>query len=129
MPDGSPTSRSPTSATRPGGSRRSGAVQARWDGRSIETSAQEIPIVDLPFLRWREVEVHRVDLGVGYEPAAWPSGYVREELVLQTMRWNARRPMGLTGLPSEALQTSPNDRLAWLLNRGSIAGLGPAGTF
>ena len=100
----------------------------RWDGRSIETSGQELPIGDLPFLRWREVEVHRVDLGVGAEPAGWPPGYVREELVLQGMRYDARRPMGLTGLPPEALRASPADRLAWLLDRGSIPGLGPAGT-
>jgi hypothetical protein len=52
---------------------------------------------------------------------------VREELVLQEMRWNARRPMGLSGLPPEALRTPPADRLAWLLGRGSIDGMGPAG--
>ena len=71
--------------------------------------------------------MHRVDLGVGYEPADWPSAYVREELVRQEMRWNARRPMGLTGLPAEALRATPADRLAWLLDRGSIDGLEPAG--
>ena len=48
--------------------------------------------------------------------------------MVQSMRWNARRPMGLTGLPAEALRASPADRLAWLLDRGSIPGLGPAGT-
>jgi maleylpyruvate isomerase len=103
--------------------------QVRWDGRSIETSGQELPIAELPFLRWREVEVHRVDLGVGHEPAQWPSTYVREELVLQEMRWNARRPMGLTGLPPAALQATPALRLAWLLNRASIEGLDPPGIF
>ena len=103
------------------------AAQVRWDGRSREPTGQEIPAVDLPFLRWREVEVHRVDLGVGYEPREWPSAYVREELVRQGMRWNARRPMGLTGLPAEALRATPADRLAWLLDRGSIEGLEPAG--
>ncbi|MET0324097.1 MAG: maleylpyruvate isomerase N-terminal domain-containing protein [Ilumatobacteraceae bacterium] len=101
--------------------------QVRWDGRSIETAGHEIPITELPFLRWREVEVHRVDLGVGYEPAQWPPGYVREELVLQEMRWNARRPMGLTGLPPAALRAAPAERLAWLLNRASIDGLDDAG--
>ena len=33
------------------------------------------------------------------------------------MRWNARRPMGLTGLPDEALPAPPHVRLAWLLGR------------
>jgi hypothetical protein len=53
---------------------------------------------------WREVEVHRVDLGAGDEPRDWPSAYVGEELVAQGMRWNARRPVGLAGLPAEALR-------------------------
>ena len=42
------------------------------------------------------------------------------------MRWNARRPMGLTGLPVEALAASEPQRLAWLLGRAEIAGLDPA---
>jgi hypothetical protein len=57
----------------------------------------------------------------------WPSGYVREELRTLEMRWNARRPMGLTGLPERALQQPPHVRLAWLLGRTTIEGLDPAG--
>ena len=46
------------------------------------------------------------------------------------MRWNARRPMGMTGLPAEAArQLPPHDRLAWLLGRVEIEGLEPAGIF
>ena len=74
-------------------------------------------------MRWREVEVHRADLGLGFEPADWPAEYVREDLVRMEMRWNARRPMGLTGLPDEALQAPPHVRLAWLLGRTTIEGL------
>ena len=105
------------------------SAQANWEGRSRETAGHEIPVSDLPFMRWREVEVHRADLGVGYEPADWPSGYVREELVTMEMRWNARRPMGLTGLPEAALRQPPHVRLAWLLGRTTIDGVGPAGVF
>jgi maleylpyruvate isomerase len=43
------------------------------------------------------------------------------------MRWNARRPMGLTGLPPEALAVDPTTRLAWLFGRVEIEGLAPAG--
>ena len=71
---GRPPSRSTTSAARSSGSSGSGRRRSRWDGRSRETSGHEIPVADLPFMRWREVEVHRADLGVGYEPADWPSG-------------------------------------------------------
>ena len=79
------------------------------------------------FLRWREVEVHRADLGLGYGPDDWPAEYVRTELVGLEMRWNARRPMGLTGLPPAALAAPEPHRLAWLLGRAEIDGLDPAG--
>src|SRR5215216_1668011 len=79
------------------------AAHTRWDGRSIEMRGDTISVAELVVLRWREVEVHRADLGLGYGPADWPHEYVRTDLVQMEMRWNARRPMGLTGLPPEAL--------------------------
>lgn len=102
------------------------AVHTRWDGISIETSGRRIGVGDLVFLRWREVEVHRADLGLGYGPDDWPAEYVRTELVALEMQWRARRPMGLTALPPEALATPDRVRLAWLLGRAEIAGLAPA---
>ena len=103
--------------------------QSRWDGRSRERPGREIPVTDLPFMRWREVEVHRTDLGLGYEPEDWPAEYVRQDLRGLEMSWNARRPMGMTGLPREALDAPPHERLAWLLGRTSIGDLEPAGVF
>jgi hypothetical protein len=52
---------------------------------------------------------------------------VRIDLPRLTMLWASRRPMGLTTLPPEALAATPQARLAWLLGRASIDGLGPAG--
>jgi len=46
-----------------------------WDrvGRtSVERTMRE-----LPWVRWREVEIHHVDLAMGYEPSDWPVGFVR----------------------------------------------------
>ena len=43
--------------------------------------------------------------------------------------WAARRPMGMTKLPSEAMAVTPAHRLAWLLGRADIPGLEPAGIF
>ncbi len=106
---------------------RAWAEQTDWSGRSRETRGHEIPVSDLPAARWREVEVHAVDLGLGYEPADWSSEFVRLQLRDMEMRWNARRPMGLTGLPPEALAVDPTTRLAWLFGRVEIEGLAPAG--
>jgi maleylpyruvate isomerase len=62
---------------------------------------------DLPFFRWREVEVHHVDLGLGYEATDWPDEYVAVEL-----------PLALSALPLRTSdQTTRAAVLAWLLGR------------
>ncbi len=99
------------------------ARHTTWDGLSREADGREVTVASLVFARWREVEVHRADLGLGYGPADWPGEYVREDLGVMEMRWNARRPMGLTGLPDAALKLPPHTRLAWLLGRVEIDGL------
>ena len=82
------------------------------------------PVSDLPFRRWREVEVHHADLGrPGFSYDDWSPGYVRRELGRAEMAWAARRPMGLTALPPAALAMSPARRLAWLMGRQPIEGL------
>ncbi|MGI9031815.1 MAG: maleylpyruvate isomerase family mycothiol-dependent enzyme [Ilumatobacteraceae bacterium] len=98
-----------------------------WEGRGREASGSELAVRYLPAARRREVEVHLVDLDIGAEPDGWPTEFVRLELREMEMRWNARRPMGITGLPPEALAAAPHDRLAWLYGRLSLPGLGPAG--
>ena len=111
----------------PSGCGRRGPTYEHWDAaRSIEGPDRTIPVTDLPMMRWREVEVHTVDLGLGAEPADWPGLFVRLELRTMEMRWRARRPMGLTGLPAEALALDPPTRLAWLYGRTEIEGLPPA---
>jgi maleylpyruvate isomerase len=102
-------------------------AHSRWDGHCVEPTGRTIRVAELVFLRWREVEVHRFDLGVGYGPDDWPDEYVRTELVGLEMQWKARRPMGLTALPPAALAVPDRHRLAWLLGRAEIDGLGPAG--
>lgn len=101
---------------------------AGWagEGRSVVGT---VPLADLPFRRWRETEVHHADLGHGYGPQDWPSLYVRLETARMEQLWAARRPMGMTKLPAEAMAASPAHRLAWLLGRAEIDGLEPAGIF
>lgn len=105
------------------------AGHSRWDGRTIESSGRVITVDALPIMRWCEVEVHRADLGLGYGFDDWPSELVRTELAWLEMQWRARRPMGLTGLPNAALAVPDRQRLAWLLGRADVEGLGPAGVF
>jgi maleylpyruvate isomerase len=75
-------------------------------GRGRMGNGELCPCAEMPSRRWREVEIHRVDLGLGPEPADWPDVYVELEL-----------PQALAQLPD---RLSPTDRavlLAWLLGR------------
>jgi maleylpyruvate isomerase len=65
------------------------------------------PTSGSPLRRLREVEVHHVDLGLGYDPTEWPDDYVRWEL-----------PKALEGLPDRIRRTDEAKRLlAWLIGR------------
>ena len=97
-----------------------------WAGRGV-TITGETPMSELPFIRWREVTVHHADLGLGYSWSDWDDEYVRLDLGRLSMLWASRKPMGLTDLPPEAMAVPPRHRLAWLLGRAEIDGLGPAG--
>jgi maleylpyruvate isomerase len=62
-----------------------------------------VPAARLAYSRWREVEVHHVDLGLGYEPDRWPAGLVERML-----------PDLLAGLPD---RTGRAALAAWALDR------------
>ena len=78
-----------------------------WAGHGLSRGRTR-PARELPFLRWREVELHHVDLGLGYEPTDWPEDYVARELRLAVDR-----------LPDRVADPADRRRLlAWLVGRG-----------
>lgn len=72
-------------------------------------AGDNFPTTASPLRRLREVEVHNVDLAMGYGPDDWPDAYVEWEL-----------PRVLEGLPRR-LQGSGDAKplLAWLIGRAS----------
>jgi maleylpyruvate isomerase len=85
---------------------------AGWPGRELREGAG-YPVTGTPAHRLREVEVHHVDLGIGYGPADWPTEYVAWDL-----------PWFLATVPARL--RSREDRaalLAWLTGRSPL----PAG--
>lgn len=102
--------------------------QTDWSGVAV-TMAGDRPHTQLPLMRQREVEVHRADLAMGYAFGDMPHDYVRRDLRMMEMMFTARKPMGMTSLPDQALEVDPSTRLAWLMGRADIAGLDPAGLF
>ena len=72
------------------------AAQDRWDLAMTNSQGESVPHADLPMRRWREVVVHHADVGdAGFTPQDWPQDYVREDLRLMEMLYNARKPMGV----------------------------------
>jgi maleylpyruvate isomerase len=84
-----------------------------WSRLTRSVTGSESPAAKVVFGRWREVEVHHVDLGLGYTPAQWP-----RELV------EACLPDVLTGLPQRA---DAAQLLAWALCRGPAPTIAPWG--
>ena len=97
-----------------------------WSGTVQATTAVR-PKATLPQMRRREVEIHRVDLGMGYGFADLPDDFVAFESRRLTMLWQARQPMGLTALPDAVLTLPERERLAWLFGRRALEGVEPAG--
>ena len=79
-----------------------------WDRQGLKVGGDPWPCRILPLSRWREVEVHHADLGLGYSPTDWPDAYVSVEL-----------PLALATVDDRV--TDPADRrrlLTWLIGRG-----------
>jgi maleylpyruvate isomerase len=86
---------------------------AAWDRVTRSVSGSEQPARDVVFSRWREVEVHHVDLGLGYTPAQWPGDLVE--------RW-------LPHARAQFLDTvDQRTLLAWLVGRAPAPQLKPWG--
>lgn len=102
-----------------------------WRGRAEMASGAVVEISDLPLRRWREVEVHMGDLGISelgfHGPESWSDDYVRRDLRVWTMQWNARGSMGMNSLPSAVAQLEDRWRLAWLLGRHQVPDVNAAG--
>lgn len=80
--------------------------QAGWPNRHL-LAADQWPTSDSPHRRLREVEVHHVDLGLGYDADDWPDEYVDWEL-----------PLVLDGVPGRLSGgTDARRLLAWLIGR------------
>ena len=65
-----------------------------WDHGRARAARGPIPIAYLPPRRWREVEVHHADLGLGYNFADWPDAYVERDLPFMVGEVAGRLPAG-----------------------------------
>lgn len=75
-----------------------------WDRPVRTVSGGDHPVSQLPFRRWREVEVHLADVGLGHASTDWSPEFVARAL-----------PSLLTGLGT---RVDHRGLAAWLLGRG-----------
>jgi len=67
------------------------ATPLAWSGRGLAPEGLPAPLIArLPLRRLREVELHHVDLGLGYEPEDWPEEFVALVLPEELARVPAR---------------------------------------
>jgi maleylpyruvate isomerase len=81
-----------------------------WDRQGIMTAGART-MAEIVAHHLRDVEVHHVDLGIGYLPSDWPPRFVDGELTKR-----------LRALPDRAEHA---ELLAWLLGRARAPELGP----
>jgi len=81
-----------------------GLDDALWEQQAIMTAGPRT-MTEIVRHHMRNVEVHHVDLDIGYRPADWPASFVEAEL-----------PKRLRALPH---RTDHAELLAWLLGRSS----------
>jgi maleylpyruvate isomerase len=77
-----------------------------WSRHGLNAENEIWPCAVMPWHRWREVELHHVDLGLGYMPADWPEAYVERELAIS-----------LSLLPERLDGAAQRQLLAWLVGR------------
>lgn len=82
-----------------------------WSGHGLNAEGEIWPCAGMPLHRWREVELHHVDLGLGYTAADWPDGYVDRELAIS-----------LRLLPERLGAGGQRQLLAWLVGRAAGPG-------
>lgn len=98
------------------------ALEAAWAASSEDTWASgagltkygPLSLSELVFRRWREVELHAVDLGLGYEPTDWPAAYADREL-----------RASIAALPDRIGAADRAMFTAWLVDRGRPRALPP----
>jgi maleylpyruvate isomerase len=85
--------------------------QDLWDQPTLHVSGRQEPAWSVVFARWREVEVHHVDLGFGYRLQDWPGELVDHYL-----------PGMVEALTGRA---DARELWAWLMGRAHAPELGP----
>ncbi|MGW5314451.1 maleylpyruvate isomerase family mycothiol-dependent enzyme [Nocardia thailandica] len=107
----------------------------RWAAEVRNRQGGTLPAAGVPWMRLREIEIHHVDLAIGYTPADWPAPFVARLLPEATADLAARLDPAATptfdvqttdtgfaatlgpGHPNHTVLGESHSLLAWLLGR------------
>ncbi|MFG2883163.1 maleylpyruvate isomerase family mycothiol-dependent enzyme [Streptomyces sp. NPDC048297] len=115
-----------------------GAVPADWS-RTVELrNGVTDSAARVPFRRWAEVELHHVDLGIGYELEDLPADFTEREIEFLAQRFSGHSEVPATRVtdgtrawstgreasgPEVTVSGTPADLLGWLAGRREGAAL------
>ncbi|MEU5592039.1 maleylpyruvate isomerase family mycothiol-dependent enzyme [Streptomyces sp. NPDC020298] len=120
-----------------------GAAPADWS-RTVELrNGVTDSAARVPFRRWIEVELHHVDLGIGYELEGLPAEFTEREIDFLAERFGGHKEVPSTGLRTDdgriwttgggaeggpiEIEGSAADLLGWLAGRRDGSGLAVKG--
>lgn len=79
-----------------------------WGRLGRSHTGVESPVSGLPLGRWREAEIHLVDLAIGYGPADWPDAFVEANVDSAVRSLKHRTdPRALLGWAIDRLDAAP----------------------
>jgi maleylpyruvate isomerase len=85
-----------------------------WDRIGLSLTGQRTQC-EWVWSRWREVEVHHVDLGLGYAPSEWPVGFVTRGLADALRELPSRSTRSLPSNATVRLEATDHDH-AWIVS-------------
>lgn len=100
--------------------RERAALPADWSRTVTLRNGVTDTAARVPFRRWAEIELHHVDLGIGYELADLPAEFTRREIGFLRDRFSGDPAVAGVEGPATAL-------LGWLSGRGDGKGLAVPG--
>jgi len=81
-----------------------------WDNLTRSVTGEELPAWSVARSRWREIEIHHVDLGLGYTPFDWPPSLIEAFLAGELAKLGHR--------------ADPRLLYAWVTGRGPAPEIG-----
>lgn len=92
-----------------------------WSRVSRDVGGTERPAHTLPLRRWQEIEVHHVDLGLGYTHRDWPHAFVAQRFPELLAALPSRLPPGADVPALDGYDD--RDLVAWMYDRIEIPAL------